>query len=78
MSTSDRNSRKKVNYKNSGKNLTPAFKPLLACLLGQERKERENDCFSKTLFRKEKDTEKREHFRKKLYEYIVPKKTKKM
>jgi hypothetical protein len=51
---------------------------MLACLLGQERKERENDCFSKTLFRKEKRYRKRERFRKKLYEYIVPKKNKKM
>jgi hypothetical protein len=41
---------------------------VLACLLGQERKERENDCFSKTLFRKEKRHRKeRERFRKKLW-----------
>jgi hypothetical protein len=38
---------------------------MLACLLGQEKKERENVCFSKILFRKEKKTQKkRERFQK--------------
>jgi hypothetical protein len=44
---------------------TGSWHQMLACLLGQEKKERENVCFSKILFRKEKKTQKkRERFQK--------------